>query len=447
MSRLLFLLNIAVLSLLVSTTLAQGNNNNNNNSSSNITQTGSSPKSCPLPTNERILLTDQLTMKEVVNPFTNQITIQLEYQGGDAWIGFAITDDQRQMLGSEAVIGKPDENTVQKYSLESTTTDGIVAMSTDSQTLENATIVQANGVTTLTFTKLLVEDNNNNGEKEILANGPNYFLYAVGSSNTFGIHALKGSVTLSKPLLQCTINGTTPDYSSNEAGDDGSGQSADAKLTQQLWMAHGWLMAISWGVLTPIAIGSSILRKRLGNKAAGTWYVLHSNINTLSFACTLAGFGIAVYSVAASGVKQFSGNLHKFLGIIVFSLVCLQVVSGLFRPNLPNEEADKQRRAAAAAAAAAAAMEEPITQPGLDNINSYEERPPRKSIARMFFEVQHRILGLGLLVLCWYQCTLGIEQYNILYDLSFPATSIFWIVAGVITALIVLGRVAIFMLE
>ena len=54
---------------------------------------------------------------------------------------------------------------------------GVVEMPEDQQTLMDASIVQENGTTVLTFTKYLQEE----GELEILANGENIFLFAEAS--------------------------------------------------------------------------------------------------------------------------------------------------------------------------------------------------------------------------------------------------------------------------
>jgi hypothetical protein len=57
------------------------------------------------------------------------------------------------------------------------------------QTLEETSITQADGKTTLQFTKKLVED----GEVAIIGDAPIRFNWAVGSSNALGFHALYGS--------------------------------------------------------------------------------------------------------------------------------------------------------------------------------------------------------------------------------------------------------------
>eukprot|EP00986_Skeletonema_menzelii_P000730 scaffold205_cov179-Skeletonema_menzelii.AAC.12 len=101
------------------------------------------------------------------------------------WIGFALSKDG-SMIGSDAIIAHPDDNTVFKYSLLGKSTDLLRKVDDDHQTLRDTSVTQdlELGVTTMEFVKHLDEFE----EIPILLEGPNNFLYARGGSNFLGYH-------------------------------------------------------------------------------------------------------------------------------------------------------------------------------------------------------------------------------------------------------------------
>ena len=103
----------------------------------------------------------------------------VEYDG-EGWVAMALSLDA-SMADSEGIIGLPDEDTVMKYNV------GFYVkpepMSDDKQTLVAGSIMQEDGKTVLTFTKLLKEE----GEIEIVE-GTNKFLFAYGSGNALDYH-------------------------------------------------------------------------------------------------------------------------------------------------------------------------------------------------------------------------------------------------------------------
>ena len=107
----------------------------------------------------------------------------------ESWVGFALSTDTN-MPGSEAIIGKPNDGTVLKYDMNSLSEPTLAS----TQSLLDASLVQSNGITTMTFTKLLKEPN----EIEIDPAGSNIFLYAMGFDNNFGYHGAdnRGSVVI-----------------------------------------------------------------------------------------------------------------------------------------------------------------------------------------------------------------------------------------------------------
>jgi hypothetical protein len=96
------------------------------------------------------------------------------------------------MVGSNAVIGLPDEdseNKVGKYVLGGYATE-LVALST-SQTLISKDLMQNDTHTVMSFTKLLEESN----EVTVNPNGDNNFLVSTGTTNELAYHAARHSFT------------------------------------------------------------------------------------------------------------------------------------------------------------------------------------------------------------------------------------------------------------
>lgn len=108
----------------------------------------------------------------------------------EGWLGFGISPNGA-MVPAEAVIGLPDDGTVLKYDLTSKATSGVVPMSDDKQTLLDTSIVQDGGKTTMTFAKVMDED------EYPLVMGENTCIYAQAGSNTLGYHGgNRGSFSL-----------------------------------------------------------------------------------------------------------------------------------------------------------------------------------------------------------------------------------------------------------
>ena len=97
------------------------------------------------------------------------------------------------MVPNTAVIGLPITGTVEKYDLMARSLAGVTPAA-DSSSLTDVSIIQANGVTTLSFIKPLVEE----GEVSVGA-GQNRFNWAIGFGNTLGTHMARGSIVANFP--------------------------------------------------------------------------------------------------------------------------------------------------------------------------------------------------------------------------------------------------------
>ena len=345
---------------------------------------------------------DTTTPQEVCDGCT--ITIETIYDG-EAWVGIAFSTNG-QMVGSEAVIGIPNGQqtvvtTPQKYHQYSYAVSDVVPMDNGQQTLTDASVtINDIGQTIMKFTKLMKET----GEIEIsMVDGKEMsFLWAVGSSTELGYHQSRSPFVIS---LSAT---------------GGLAQAQEVKVPNMTaWLVHGILAFVAWGVLIPTAINSSLFRRMLpnindkdGSAAVATpssmWFNLHRALNTIAFALFIALFSIAVAVTAKEGGNHFF-NSHEKVGLIMFILTTLQVVSGIFRPHLPPPE-------------------------------SVDEE---KTIARKGWEGGHRLLGVGLLACGFWQMQDGIKLYVMKYSISEDNESkvviAYWVWIGLMTATIILG--------
>jgi hypothetical protein len=70
------------------------------------------------------------------------------------------------------------------------------------------------------------------------------------------------------------------------------------------------------------------------------------------------------------------------------------------------------------------------------NDDSLDDEVSDKSIARRIWEYKHRIMGLGLLVLSWYNCDSGLGLFAERYGENNALSGAFWGVTGGLAGLI-----------
>jgi hypothetical protein len=242
----------------------------------------------------------------------------------------------------------------------------------------------------LKYTKILEEAD----EIIINLNADNTFLSAWGSSNNLGLHAARASFSLSGEVIET------------------------GKI--KLWKAHGAMAAIAWGLLSPLAIAASVLRRFFPGES--TWFTVHRTLNMMAVLFTIFAFVIAVIAINQETPDGFdAGHFadgHRLYGLVIFILAMLQAIGGGARPHLPKkpEPSDAEKG-------------EPTTA------------PESKSSARFFWEIGHRAMGLGILLFCWYQVQLGIKSYGNKFNAGETGAGLpaFFAVAGTIGALILGG--------
>jgi hypothetical protein len=220
-----------------------------------------------------------------------------------------------------------------KYDVTNTKEDGsgVIKMADEFQTLMNATFEQDGETSVLTFTQKL-DDSGMQGP----ITDESSWIYAVGlpDNQWEGTHKIHGSFFL--PLED---NCVAFSVGSATGPEEGSGivmrQDVTAK-TFPLWVAHGWIMAVAWGLVGPLAIGSAVLRRLVGSN----WYKIHFYLNMLCVVLTIVGFGLAVAAINTEEKPHFArktyqgdqDQVHHNAGLAIFIIVILQSVAGYFRP-------------------------------------------------------------------------------------------------------------------
>jgi hypothetical protein len=273
--------------------------------------------------------------------------------------------------------GIPGDGVPQKYRMSSKDGNGVVLML--DQTLMDASVGVIDGQTIMKFTKTMKET----GEIEITS-GENKFLWAHGSSDALGYHSSKSSFALNLSI----------------------GLLEEVKVSnKKVWIAHGVMAFLAWGVLVPISVNASLFRGILPK--GSLWFNLHRFFNTAAFALLIALFSIAVSYTTKEGRSHFSSS-HGRIGLAMFILTIIQMLRGIFRPRL--------------------------TYPGSDKA---------KTKWRKRWEIGHRLLGTVLLLCGFWQMSSGIKLFSNIYSVSASNEGKllieYWVWVGAMTMTIVVG--------
>mmetsp|Transcript_17031 Transcript_17031/g.27662 ORF Transcript_17031/g.27662 Transcript_17031/m.27662 type:complete len:499 (+) Transcript_17031:131-1627(+) len=428
------------------------------------------------------------------------ITMRITYMDGDdRWVGIGInTDDDHHMTNSWAVIGDAERG-VKRYWLSSEERDasGVWPLDDIHGQLKDASFIQEDGQSILEFTmNLVIKDEDDAGTVHHVISPNSHWIWGVGlSGNRWqGIHSDLGFFD-GLPIYEgCELDDTespqttapselgtsdieysenkvdgeiVPEFQEEEEEDyyvDSSAASSaaspasqinfgnssaqsNASSTRSMWVAHGMVLALAWGLLAPLAIGAAYLRKMQFLQKDALWLCLHFYLSVSCVIFTVFGF---IFAVLASSMEadetHFQKDTHHKAGLTIFLLVLVQVAAGHFRPSnapatkllkdknndndsLPSVEQDNKD------------LDETME---IDNgegtevprLPSHEDDKPTK--IRQYWEYFHRFLGITLLGLAWYNCTTGIvlqsEKYE--QDDEKTLTSIFWGVTGTIASMI-----------
>jgi hypothetical protein len=284
-----------------------------------------------------------------------------------------------QRLCYDSGIPGENNNVPQKYVLGGKANVDVQPMPQSQQTLTDATVEVVNGQTIMKFTKIMQES----GEIPISPTANNNFMWAHGSGSSLGYHAAREV------------------YVHNLSS--GVSESSTNTINKAAWLAHGVMAFLAWGVCTPLAVQSALLRDLLPK--GPIWFNIHRALNTLSYALFIALFALAIAYVQKEGDKHFNGA-HERMGLAMFILATVQILGGVFRPHLP-------------------------------------EAGDVKSVLRKGWEASHRAIGVALLACGFWQMRVGIELYAVKYNVDESEEDtfgiVYWVWVGLMSAIIVVG--------
>jgi len=286
-----------------------------------------------------------------------------------AWLGVGTSPDG-EMIGGVAVIGQPDapvsSTNPGKYTMSDESVQGVVLMDTSAQTLKYGNITQdtITKTTTMSFTQMLDET----GEQSIKPSGKNFFIYAMGGGNSFPTYHSggRGSFQLDLSGLSPTvINPSQESPSDNEA---------------TIWAAHGIIAIIAWAFLMPFGVASTFLRSLF---SSDKWFKAHLWFNATAYVLTVVTFILAV--VETPREEMFS-DPHFVVGWVMVGTASLQVIFGVFRPNV-------------------ILMDDPLRP--VDVVANTIQSMKSGSI-RAFWEVAHKFFGFALMGTSLWQMQSGL---------------------------------------
>jgi type VI protein secretion system component VasK len=133
------------------------------------------------------------------------------------------------------------------------------------------------------------------------------------------------------------------------------------------------------------------------------WFKIHFTLNLIAALLTAAAFGIAVFLIReADGKSTWTEYPHFIVGLVVFILTMLQALIGMFRPHHAAPIKPEQEEEQAEDENGEAETEVKLTK---ENVHE-------KSTLRVMWEAKHRLFGVSLLGMAWYQLYSGWELFE-----------------------------------
>ncbi|RKP09584.1 hypothetical protein THASP1DRAFT_22599 [Thamnocephalis sphaerospora] len=271
----------------------------------------------------KTVTTNMFTLYWKVDANSESATFAVQPSSGSrpGWIGFGFSRDGA-MANSHAIVAAQDAAgavTIMEYDITAASSSGLRPVAAANRLTSNVTTsFAADQPVTLMFTQRL------SAAVPGLTLSPearSNLIYAVGARpparGSIGVHSAREMVSLA---LQ------------NAKGDDSAPVAVvvtDGSSSTSFMLAHGVLMGLSWLVLVPMGMvfGSPVLRRRMfpKNRTGNPPFTLaHRLTQFIAFAMITAAFII--------GLTQLGGgSIHGLLGIITYSILCLQIGIGIAR--------------------------------------------------------------------------------------------------------------------
>ncbi|KAG5176460.1 hypothetical protein JKP88DRAFT_261529 [Tribonema minus] len=296
---------------------------------------------------------------------------------GNGWVGWGTSPDG-QMVGGTAIIAVPATGSVAEYDLNGERVAQVVAKDPSTYTFTSASITPTPTSTTLDFVRPLA--GTAPGDFVLTPGTPQKILWAYGP-----------------PELAQHINYDNPavDLGACAAGSTASGSSSGLSTAQ----THGLLMTLAFVGLMPLAIAVA----RYGRRSKH-WLALHALLQFCSVILVAVAFGIIVDYV---GEDHFA-DTHGRVGLFLVCAVFLQVIVAVFRPHPPKPPSTPSVMASPPAPVADAGTTS-STAAVANGSAVKAEKGTRKSVLRWIWEIGHKVLGVGMVALGYYNIHEGLE--------------------------------------
>lgn len=105
---------------------------------------------------------------------------------------------------------------------------------------------------------------------------------------------------------------------------------------EKMYLAHGSLMLIGWGLLIPMG---SLFARFLKHRPDSIWFKMHRTVQTVSLLFCIAGWIIALvnFDVFQPGNQGYNSYKHGVAGMVTMCLGLLQPLNAVLRPRAPVE--------------------------------------------------------------------------------------------------------------
>jgi hypothetical protein len=305
---------------------------------------------------------------------SDNATLTVELQSDRmAWLGFGMNSNGL-MLDSDAIIGSTSG--VAKYRIENTKDrSGVNKMADERQNVVGSFSQDTQG-STMIFTMLLDDGTS----LAIPPEGEFIFIYALGRDNFLSSgHIDSGNIKLRLNPCSSSIGVNSSDKH------------------EKIIALHGFIAAIVFGALVPVAILSRRLKTCLDCKLHGdkeAWFIVHSGLNTLSYILVIILLILVIYAKDGKKSQHFQYS-HEIIGLVLFIIMTIQIVTGVLRPKTTH------------------------TKVFDSEIGLEEETVVDKSTSRREgWKRMHIILGIITTVLGIYQIVSGLIRYHEIYGHS-----------------------------
>ncbi|KAF3452664.1 hypothetical protein FNV43_RR03097 [Rhamnella rubrinervis] len=240
-----------------------------------------------------------------------------ESNSNPRWVAWAINPTSTGMVGSQALVAfQNSDGALSAYSSPITSYDTSLQKGNLSfPGYDISALSDGNEIVIFATIKL---PNNSTVVNHLWQQGP------LLPGNVLGIHKLSGDNVESFGSL---------DFFSEKIE---ASKGGNTKKKATIKNVHGFLNAISWGILMPI--GAMLARHvKVFKGADPAWFYLHVTCQCVAYVVGVAGWGTGLWLGHESSGIEYKG--HKCIGCTLFALATIQVLVGRFcRPNKQHKK-------------------------------------------------------------------------------------------------------------